>query len=336
MTTRIGFFVGLLFTLGFVTMLSASPVENVEEHFMRSDRDGSGGLSKAEIGGYSWGRYDTDGDGTVSRAEFIAGRNADRQQAAEAGRTERAWDLLDWNQDGFLSGTELDGKWERYDADGNGRVTKQEFLGAAPGNNPVPGNVPPPADNVNPPAAGKSLWGKSLAEAKKSDLFTFFRLQPLPGGNPVFESGTRHDFRPSAPAFRDLVLVQVLVDNQQRIARADLFLARSFIDDPKNGTFARDIAKSFLSQMTPEADQRAVQNLMNEIQFGGATNRVFAVPVPQLPNPPTATYQAFLGQREIVEQKLTIAQLTVRNTPDDGEKLIVITIEPKTSDEPRS
>ncbi len=313
----------------------ASPVDDPVEHFARIDRDGNQGLSQAEIGRSAWGRYDADEDGIVSQAEFVAGRNADRTRAAAAGRTERAWSLLDWTHDDFLSGTELDGKWERYDADGNGRVTRQEFLG---GDAPIttPDSEPVPNDNVDAEPAGKSLWGKSLGEAKKSDLFKFFSLEPLEG-TVVLEAGDRFDFRPKAPAFRDLVLVQVLVDRNERIINgAELMLARSFIEHPQNGRFARDMAKSFLAQLTPAADFKQVADLVNEIQFGGGGSRIVldGAKIPQLPNPPTPGYETFLGKREHFENKFKVSQYSFWNVDNDDGKLLIISIAPKQTEEP--
>src|SRR4051794_31866129 len=104
------------------------PVEDSQELFNNFDRDRDGFLSTAEIGGYKWGRYDTDRDGLIARAEFLAGRAADKKEAAESRDIEKAWTLLDWNEDGWLSGTELDGHWGRFDQDANNRVYKDEFL----------------------------------------------------------------------------------------------------------------------------------------------------------------------------------------------------------------
>ena len=110
------------------TTALASPVEDSAELFGKFDTNRDGVLSKDEIGVWPWGRYDTNKDGEVSRAEFLAGRTADRAQAAIEPDPEKAFVLLDWNNDGWLSGTELDGKWEKYDANGDGIVTKDEFL----------------------------------------------------------------------------------------------------------------------------------------------------------------------------------------------------------------
>ncbi|MCE9604656.1 MAG: hypothetical protein K8U03_07100 [Planctomycetia bacterium] len=317
---------------------AASPVEDAAEHFANMDRDGSPGLSKAEIGPYAWGRYDADDDGLVSKQEFIAGRNADRLRAAAAGRTDRAWSLLDWNHDDFLSGTELDGKWEQYDADANGRVTRQEFLGSAvplkvPADMPMPGAPPAPADVVAVPA-GKSLWGKTLAEAKQADLFTFFGLEPLEGSIEL-EAGTQFDFRPKAPAFRKLVLLHVIVDDKEKIRGAELLLERSFIESPQTGRFARDIAKSFLSQLTPDADLKQSTDLINEIMFGGEGNRVVVDPttIPRLPNPPTPGYQVFQGKSERFDKKFEVSQLAMLNFGGD-EKTLSLSIQRKNADEP--
>jgi hypothetical protein len=105
-----------------------SPVEDSAELFNNFDSNRDGALSTAEIGAYSWARYDSDADGQVSRAEFLAGRMSDRSQAATDTDLEKAWRFLDWNKDGVLSGTELDGKWLKFDADGNGVVSKAEFI----------------------------------------------------------------------------------------------------------------------------------------------------------------------------------------------------------------
>ncbi len=73
----------------------ASPIEDSQQLFIHFDRNGDGQLSAGEIGAYNFLRYDTDGDGVVSQAEFLAGRAADKRNAAAAGNTEAAFKLLD-------------------------------------------------------------------------------------------------------------------------------------------------------------------------------------------------------------------------------------------------
>jgi hypothetical protein len=325
--------IGLMFGLwNGACVEAASPVEDSAQLFNNFDRDGSGAISQTELGGFTaFARYDQNGDGELSQAEFVGGRTADRRAAAAGGATEASWKLLDWNNDGFLSGTELDGRWEVFDADANGRVYKQEFLAANPNPVPQPGGVDPPV------GADKSLSGRKLAEARNEDFFQFFRLAPLPG-TVVLEAGTRHDFRPSGPAFRNLVLVQILVDDEQRIKGVDVLVNRSFIDEAKTAPFARDLVKSVLRDFVPAADRARIQPLINEVEFGNANRvQIAGSAPPQLPNPPTAGYQTFLGRQEQFEQKLGTVQLVLWNGNEEGDdKLLRISIQLKTDDEERS
>lgn len=109
--------------------------------FVKFD-DGDRALSKDEIGGYPWLRYDTDADGVVDKAEFLLGRAQDRRNAKLAPSTAESFALLDWTNDGKLSGAELDGElWLSFDADGDKTVTKAEYLGVNPA---VPGPASQP------------------------------------------------------------------------------------------------------------------------------------------------------------------------------------------------
>ncbi|HWA99488.1 MAG TPA: hypothetical protein VG713_13390, partial [Pirellulales bacterium] len=136
-----------------------STVEDSVDLFQRFDVNGDGVLSLAEIGVWSWARYDVNGDDVVSQSEFVGGRTADRGQAAVEPDLEKAWKLLDWNNDGMLSGTELDGKWSKYDTNGDGRVSKDEFTAGRRNDGPKPPQQPaapplaPPAP-PSPPGSG--------------------------------------------------------------------------------------------------------------------------------------------------------------------------------------
>jgi hypothetical protein len=90
---------------------------------------------------------------------------------------EKAWPLLDWTDDGFLSGTELDnGRWARFDADRDGRVSKDEFL-AGRAREPRGGNRPAAAA----PAAGRARAGRPAAVAPRQQAA---RPAPAPAAAP--------------------------------------------------------------------------------------------------------------------------------------------------------
>ena len=94
--------------------------------------------------------YDTNGDGTVTRAELEAGLKQyfwqadtnrdgrlDADEVAAANRRRITLDqstampLIDWNQDGYVDFNEfaagVRSQFEQLDLDGNGEVTIQEF-----------------------------------------------------------------------------------------------------------------------------------------------------------------------------------------------------------------
>jgi formylglycine-generating enzyme required for sulfatase activity len=75
----------------------------------------------------------------------------------------KTFQQLDQNEDGFLSGTEI-GSLRKLDADGNGRITRQEFLrGAAkPADNANATDTQPTQLNAARPARPLTDWDRSL------------------------------------------------------------------------------------------------------------------------------------------------------------------------------
>lgn len=316
---------------------AASPVENVEENFTRIDRDGDGQLSRAEIGAFDWLRYDTDSSGAVTNAEFVTGRAFDKKLAETTADPQLAWQVLDWNHDGYLSGFELDGKWEKYDFDTDGKVQKHEFITARTGPAVMPappaGVVVPvaPANDPAPAAVDaqtKSLWGATLAVAQQSDLFQFFNLERV-GQGILLEAGTQWNFQPKQGPFRELVMIKLTENRDTRkIVAAELLLQGSFVQNPKTDVFARDLAKSFVAQLTPAAHAAATRDLVNELQFGAPNMvRLDGAAGPKLPDPPTAGYQAYLGKRENFTQMLGDVQLFILPAAA-GDDWLLISLQP--------
>lgn len=107
---------------------------NPIQEFTARDLNEDGWLSGKELKGVE--AYDTDADGEVSKDEFLAGM---AKAAGKPGKTraqaEQAFTELDITEDGFLSGTEKKSV-AAFDADGDGRITRDEFiagfLGATP------------------------------------------------------------------------------------------------------------------------------------------------------------------------------------------------------------
>jgi hypothetical protein len=111
------------------------------------------------------------------------------------------------------------------------------------------------------------------------------------------------------------------VDESDRLSGLELRLARRFIDDPRNGLFARDIAKSLLRDGLSSENAVFLADLINEIEFP----RDLSVPVltartaeVALPSEPTPGYLVFLGRRGRYEVRLNGKTLIMENYVREG------------------
>jgi hypothetical protein len=97
--------------------------------FAEIDVNKDGWLSGSEVIGLR--HYDVNGDGEVTRDEFLAGRAAERLLLREGAVLPEDIDLfdgLDSTGSGYISGVDIErGGVGSFDADKNGRVTRQEF-----------------------------------------------------------------------------------------------------------------------------------------------------------------------------------------------------------------
>jgi PAB1-binding protein PBP1 len=111
-----------------------------------------------------------------------------------------------------------------------------------------------------------------------------------------------------------------------------LSLKRSFVDDQFNGIFARDLAKSMLRAAIPAANEAAINDLANEIEFpkdmpGYDVART--KPDPKLPSQPSPGYQVFMGQRKSFVQTLSLARVSLENIEGAGGASLLISVTSK-------
>ncbi len=180
---------------------------------------------------------------------------------------------------------------------------------------------------ASPPAFAR--LGDRLADAKKTDFFTFFNLGETGRSEGLQEGRTVVTFKPRAGDFRELVMVNVTVDPQDRIVAMGLLLNRSFVDHKTNGIFARDIARSMLRAAVTVADEAAISDLINEIgypQDKTGQQVVRTEPVPKLPAQATPGYEAYLGRRKLYEQKLSGSSLLLHNIKINAVDLLLISV----------
>jgi len=109
----------------------ARTVEEIDEAaFFERDLNRDGWLSGTEAIGLR--HYDASGDGDIDVQEFVSGRAAERVQLREGTVLPEDIDLfngLDSTGSGYISGIDIErGGVAAFDADKNGRITRQEFI----------------------------------------------------------------------------------------------------------------------------------------------------------------------------------------------------------------
>lgn len=207
------------------------------------------------------------------------------------------------------------------------------------------------------PVDARSLSGQPLAEATKSDFFSFFHFKEVER-KPVNKTDSLALFVTSVGGY-DADLLVVMDTKSAVVTGMTLMLPRKFVQDPKWGVFARDVAKSFLRDGVADADSAAVASLVNEIAFGGqkswsttqakevvnrstgAVNKDVALTkagnaplkkgdnawigvgaVPKLPAQQSPGYSAFLGQQEAFEKQYSQTRLRIKNGSLDGKQVV--------------
>ncbi len=190
---------------------------------------------------------------------------------------------------------------------------------------------------AGPPPTG-GFVGQPLAAIKESGFFTWFNLAQI--ASVPAEPGVQVlSFKPTGEKFHDLTTVEIAVDSHGIARRMDLILSRSFIDSPADGAFARDIAKSFLGDVPPTADARALDILIDEIQYRFARPILMHQDhqVPALAPMPSEAYLVFAGQgkrytRSLTYSVLTLENITLPNSSDNRSDVLRIGLSPRSND----
>jgi|GEM_PF-701919 len=176
-------------------------------------------------------------------------------------------------------------------------------------------------------AASFGNLGENLEQAKQTEFFRFFHLEQSQVSKS--EGSTVTAFKPTGEKFRPLVTIKVTTDGASRILALEMALARSFIDDPRDGVFARDIAKSFLQAALPAPRDWETTDLINEIQFQAtSTMTIIKHPAnePKLPEKPTPGYLTYLGKQPSCEHRLRDYLLRLVNETEGAAAVLVFSV----------
>jgi hypothetical protein len=171
----------------------------------------------------------------------------------------------------------------------------------------------------------------SLDEATKTHFFEWFGFAAA--ASPV--AGTAV-FKPGGSKFQDLATLSVIFGANRRIASVDLAIARSFIQDPREGMFAADLGKSFLEAALPPDDRTAMQHLIDTIGHGGTYERPVITGAPGPANlqilRDSAPYLVWLDRNPYWQRPVGVVSLRLENTQLHGAVVLRITVGAKAAD----
>ena len=180
---------------------------------------------------------------------------------------------------------------------------------------------------MEPTASEPALVGMRLDEAARTGFFQWFHLEPV-------ERPDLHttSFKPSGPSFRELATVTARTDDANRIVAIELALARSFIEDPQQGMFAADIAKSFLDAALAAPERAHMQHLIDTIAHGGTYARPILAAGPRGPGLQierlSAPYQVWLGRNPRWRRPFDSVLLRLENIENGPTRTLKIVVGP--------
>jgi hypothetical protein len=196
-------------------------------------------------------------------------------------------------------------------------------------------------------------FGDSLDQALRTEFFAWFRLtecarDELPDGSACVQ------FRPSGGKHRELVVCRISGTVNRGTTAMALALEGRFIDDPKLEYYARDFARSFISNgVADEDDTTETAEIIRDLNYranqptprrGGrdlmadmfaALDRGEEIvvqrnnpneQVPDLPVVASRGFAVFAGARKLFTRNLT-TRFTMENTWQDDTRTLTISFQ---------
>ncbi|MBN8547974.1 MAG: hypothetical protein J0M12_01525 [Deltaproteobacteria bacterium] len=136
-------------------------------------------------------------------------------------------------------------------------------------------------------------------------------------------------FKPSGSAFQELACVTLKLGERQEILCLELILSRSFVDDPRQGVFAADIAKSFIRGAFGAHATAQIQELADDIEFRArSVAPMLSAGSPRgshtLARPPSPGFLVYQGATPQIELGSTHAKLRLGNHGVGQESRLVL------------
>jgi hypothetical protein len=172
--------------------------------------------------------------------------------------------------------------------------------------------------------ASFGTFGSTVDDVFATDFYGFFHLEEVTKTSPA-NGGTMASHRNSGP-FRELVVLQVAADADNQLDWLALRVVRSFVDDPREGVFARDVVASFIREGTAgQGYADAFAALLEDLRsrsFGcREVSYLDSNPLPALPRLPGDLGPAFgvySGAEASFATRLANTDLRLSNERFDG------------------
>ena len=176
----------------------------------------------------------------------------------------------------------------------------------------------------------RCLLGTELARAEaESDYFQFFCLKQVGSAETLPTGGQRLVFKPSGSEFGPLVTIFVETDSKGLITTLRAVVARSFVDDSRNGIYARDLIKSTVLAAATQADL-GLNELSEEIlhrDIKGTT--IYLHEKPHLSDTPTAAFLVVAGTNSEWQTTVATGPIKLTNETQENRPSLVIEIRGK-------
>jgi hypothetical protein len=166
-----------------------------------------------------------------------------------------------------------------------------------------------------------TMLGKPLGAAISDEFFRWFHWERYESPSKLADGNVWNGFRPQGEKFRALATLNVETDAADHIVDVTLCLDRAFVEHPKDGAFARDVAASFLRWALSENECSVIAGFLDELgDLGPNVIRLGkAAPVPADPSP---LYRVFAGRDkecdiDFPDRRLRLINLQARDGPRD-------------------
>jgi len=168
-------------------------------------------------------------------------------------------------------------------------------------------------------------------ELQKTQLFSFFNFTES-GRRSTMGGYQEIHYKPGG--FQEFIDVKMKIDRSQVVQEGVLYLDRDWIGGPMTiSPFGKDLAKSFIAAICPEADKeladRAVSTIWN---LSGSSDRIISLHPnrPKKEEPEDAIEEielVYLGVAEKFEMTMKKSCIKIENVMDTGRERLKISIE---------